>query len=254
MLCASALAALEAATPSEYRPARDDDESSYRSSEQDGEVSSRSTVTTSTNLSSSASSDVGRVRSERADGTDASYDSVEKWIYAALRSLGKNVSDILLPSLDPNDELVSRVHNLISKWRLEMTTAKEAGVEDPRPHVLKNAPPKCVLAKTRGWFIRHVNSKRRAHYLREVDDNWARKLSGIKGDAREVNRDANQKVPLTVHCFITSTISHPLPNRLLPCALSLSLEMNVSTNPFWRRVRQECQWPSFFQQELVVRN
>ena len=136
-----------------------DDESSSIGEQEESSPRSPGTTTTLT-----ASSVVGSVRSEHADGTDASYDSVEKWILAALRSLGHTVSDILLPSLEPNDEVVSKVHNLISKWRLDMTTAKEAGVEDPRDHILKNAPPKCVLAKTRGWFIRHVNGKRRAHF------------------------------------------------------------------------------------------
>ena len=41
----------------------------------------------------------------------------------------------------------------------------------------------------------HPSREREAEgaLLREVDDNWARKLAGIKADAKEVNKHAIQK-------------------------------------------------------------
>lgn len=192
MLTAAALAALESSTPPTRRPRREDDDSASLSSsgtsvEDDG-TSPAKTSTTST--TSTLPPPVGATRSERAKGTDASYDAAEKWILAALRTLGKSPEDLLLPSHEPDDALVSKVHATIAQWRVTGTTAASAGVVDHRPYELTKIPPQCVLAKARGWFIRHVNRERAKHGVREVDAAWARKLAGVKADAREVNVDA----------------------------------------------------------------
>ena len=180
MLCASALAALGAGAP----PAR------IPSDDAPTECSEGTPSTLSDHT-------VGAVRSERALGTDAAYNSAEKWILAALRHHHCEPSElVLVPSYEPNDALVSRVHTTLTEWRLNGTTARDAGVDDPREHELAKPPPQCVLAKARGWFIRHINHERRHHSIRELDDKWAQKLAGVKADAREVNaqtRDAKAK-------------------------------------------------------------
>lgn len=132
---------------------------------------------------------MGQIRSERAPGTDARYDSAEKWIMAALVKVDGTVADLLLPTHEPNDALVSRVHATLAEWRTSKITARDAGVVDPRASELEKHPPECMLANARGWFIRHVNRERAKHGVREVDDQWARKLAGVRADAREVNSD-----------------------------------------------------------------
>lgn len=205
MLCASTLAALEESTPC-TQPARTEEEESVVSVLSDaslllpspsgtspsGTSASGTSAPTCAVLSTSTEC-VGAVRSERAPGTDASYDAAEKWILAALRRLDKDVSDLMLPSHEPNDALVSGVHAIISQWRLSHTTAGVAGVVDHRAHEMTKVPPKCVLAKVRGWFIRHVNRERGRQGIREVDESWARKLAGVKADAREVNSNVRDE-------------------------------------------------------------
>ena len=48
--------------------------------------------------------------SGHADGTTTAYNSVEKWVIAALRKLGKQKTDLVLPSFEPNDALCSQLH------------------------------------------------------------------------------------------------------------------------------------------------
>jgi len=194
MLSADALAALEAATPPEQRirPPSDVDVLSTVSApdavdspRDPSHVDSPTTASTA----SPGGRRIGQVCSERAKGTDDRYDSAEKWILAALKTLERDVSDLLLQTHEPNDALVSQVHTLLAEWRTRKTSARDAGVVDRRPHELSKPPPECILANARGWFIRHVNRKRADHGVREVDDNWARKLAGVRADAREVNSD-----------------------------------------------------------------
>lgn len=197
MLSADALAALEASLPPVHPPLHpSDDEMSRSSSEADPLASPRSSWAaglpgscSSSAGDSSASGSVGAIRSERAVGTDASYDSVEKWILAALREAGGTKEDLVDASCEPNDALASQLHATISRWRVAGTLARDAGVQDHRPAELNKGPPQCVLAKTRGWLIRHVNRERAARGIREVDEKWARTLAGVKADAREVNAD-----------------------------------------------------------------
>lgn len=206
MLCAASLAALEQCTPPTHRLTSDDDECSVdttSSSSTTAGTSPRTTTRTqgsheatsssSTVPSVSGGSTVGTVRSERASGTDSAYDAAGKWVLAALAHLGKDVSDLMLPSHEPDDALASKVHSTITGWRVTHTTAEDAGVADARPHELGKCPPKCVLAKTRGWLTRHVNRERARHGVREVDDSWARRLAGVRADAREVNSEVRDE-------------------------------------------------------------
>ena len=113
MLCASVLAELEADVPVEKRivPASGDTASveseasvmSTESSDPSALASPSSTFTASTASSSSVDSGarVGAPRdfSGHADGTTNAYNSAAKWVLAALRKLGKEATDIVLPSM-----------------------------------------------------------------------------------------------------------------------------------------------------------
>lgn len=184
MLSADALAALERAHApvNPPLPIRSDEESSVGSSN----VSSIRSHDDTTVVTEG----VGIVRSEHEAGTVRARKSVDKWILAALRSLNCSVSDLVSTStFEPNDELFSHVHKQLADWRTSMTRARDAGVVDDRTYILDRAPPECVLAKARSWFIEHVNTIRAAHGVRQVDNTWARTLPGVQADAKVVNRD-----------------------------------------------------------------
>eukprot|EP00966_Prymnesium_polylepis_P239911 5547739-Prymnesium_polylepis.1 len=120
MLCASVLAALEAAVPTEHRiapPSGDvasvDTEASLDSTESADRTATASTISAAS-LCSGASVGAPRDFSGHADGTTTAYNSVEKWVVAALRKLGKAKADLVLPTLEPNDALCSQVHSTIA--------------------------------------------------------------------------------------------------------------------------------------------
>ena len=143
MLCAKSLAALENATPIEQRciPPTDETVSSTTSSAPELD----STVST---VSPDRVVGVPRDFSGHADGTSKAYDSIEKWVLAALKHLGKDKTDLVFPSLQPNNELCSMVHSTIADWHTSHTTGQEAGVTDHRPSVLEKPPPQeSVLSK-----------------------------------------------------------------------------------------------------------
>ena len=169
--------------PVEKRPSRPREETTSEET--------ASEEATSDEVSDSVAPAVGVPRdfSGHAEGTTNAYNSVQKWVLAALRQLGKEENDILLHSSEPNDALCSQIHSIIAGWYTSQTTARDAGVIDERPHILKNPPPKEVLTKTRGWLLRYINQARAEKHIPMIpDDKWARRLAGVKADAREVNK------------------------------------------------------------------
>ena len=127
MLCASVLAELEATVPACNRvlPPSED-------------------VASAVSATSTASGDrsVGKPKdfSGLADGTTNAYNSLEKWIVAALHKLGKDKTDLLLPTFEPNDALCSQIHGVIAEWHTTRTTARDAGVFDSRASELEKPP------------------------------------------------------------------------------------------------------------------
>ena len=156
MLCASVLADLKANVPVEMRiaPPRGDAASmgseasdmSIDSSQQDARST---TVSTASVSSADANALVGAPRDflGLSPGTVSAYKSIDKWILVALKKLGKQKNDILLPSFEPNDELCSQTHNTIADWHTSRTTARDAGVVDHRPSELEKPPPQDGLIK-----------------------------------------------------------------------------------------------------------
>ena len=188
MLCASVLAALEAAIPPEQRPPLalpcDEVASSHSSSSVgDGSLS----TATVESLSSPYSVGAPRSFSEHADGTTIAYNSVEKWILAALKHLGKSPSELVLPSLEPNNALCSEVHSTIAMWHTSRTSARDAGVVDHRPSEQLKSPQQECLVKARGWLLRHINQARAKHRLQVLPERWGRELASVRADARAVN-------------------------------------------------------------------
>lgn len=189
MLTADALAALEAATPDPIRPRPPSDDASSVVSSTPSSTTSNPTATTV----SPSSRRVGEVRTILAPGTTAAVDAAEKWVLAALRALGKTVSDLVSDAThEPDDALFSQVHTKVADWYLEKVTARDAGVIDTRQHELQKTPPQCILAKVRAWFIRHVNQERAKVHLPIVSDKWARSLANVKGDARAANTETRE--------------------------------------------------------------
>jgi hypothetical protein len=138
---------------------------------------------------SSTSSDdqIGVPRSAHAPGTTGAYDSVEKWVLAALRKLEKTKEDLVLLDHEPNDPLAAQVHSTIAEWQMTDTTARDAGVASDSASVLRRTPPAECLVKARGWMLRHINQHRAARGLRELPHDWGRTLANRRADAREVN-------------------------------------------------------------------
>ena len=200
MLCASSLAALEAATPGEKRVVPPSGDAASVRSSTSLESSDSSTVQTSSVSTVSASSGeltarVGAPRdySGHADGTTNGYNSATKWIEAALCKLGREKTDIVLPSFDPNDELCSLIHSTIAEWHTSRTTARDAGVVDHRPSEMEKSPPQECLIKARGWLLRYINQARAEKRIPALaDDKWGRKLAGVRADARAVNKKTKE--------------------------------------------------------------
>eukprot|EP00966_Prymnesium_polylepis_P318479 7356111-Prymnesium_polylepis.1 len=105
MLCASVLAELEAAVPDKERiaPPRGDaasmvSEASCMSIDSSQQELRSTTVSTASVSSADTNALVGAPRdfSGHADGTTTAYNSVEKWVMAALRKLGKQKTDLVL--------------------------------------------------------------------------------------------------------------------------------------------------------------
>ena len=164
---------------------------SIDSSLQDARSTTVSTVSVS---SADANARVGAPRdfSGHADGTTTAYNSVEKWVMAALRKLDKQKTDLVLLSFEPNDALCSQLHQTIAEWHTSRTLARDAGVVDSRTSELEKPPPQECLVKTRGWLLRYINHARAQKGIPAMPDMWGRKLAGVKGDARAVNKKTKE--------------------------------------------------------------
>ena len=185
MLCAAALAALDALTPPETRPLPPPSECA-------SEVAISSTGSTGPTAPHTSSSSVGRPvdASAHAKGTTAAYNSVEKWMIAALKSLDKVPADLLTAAHGPNDALASDVHGVLTGWFVNKTTARGAGVVDSRDNIMSRSPPQDVLIKSRGWMLRHINEARAKQKLSELPADWGRTLANRRADSRTVNSKA----------------------------------------------------------------
>eukprot|EP00966_Prymnesium_polylepis_P327183 7383054-Prymnesium_polylepis.3 len=132
--------------------------------------------------------------SGHADGTTASIQSIEKWVMAALRKLGNEKTDIILASFEPNDALCSQIHATIADWHTSRTSARDAGVVDERSFILDKPPQQECLRLTRMWLMRHINQVRAGKSISMLSDDWARRLAGVKADARAVNQAAKGRI------------------------------------------------------------
>ena len=195
MLCAASLAALQSGTPVEQRPLPPSED--VASTDSSASVPSLSTASEDVPVYPDATiSTVGIPRdfSGHADGTTRAYDSIEKWIMAALRALEKETDDIIMPDYEPNDALCSEIHSTIAEWRTAGTIARDAGVIDERIGALTKSPPQECLVKVRGWLTRFINQRRAEppQRLKALPEKWARDLAGRKADARAVNKAVKQ--------------------------------------------------------------
>ena len=198
MLCAESLRLLEAATPVAKRslPSEEDALSSAPSDDSSrsghgGDATTSGSTTTGSTCSPRA---VGLPRGAHSAGHTAALDSVEKWVHAALRRLGKTADDLVLqPSLEPNDPLASEVHELLADWHATSTCARDAGVVADVPALLARRPPDGVVVKGRNWMQRHINERRCQRRLPELPDDWGRRLAGRRADVRRVNEQARAR-------------------------------------------------------------
>ena len=196
MLCATVLAELERADPVERRvaPISNSIDSPSVTSDQ-APIGSLSPASLSDSIERGQTYAVGVPRdlSGHAAGTTAAYNSCKKWVLAALRKLGKEESDIVLPSMEPNEKLCSQIHSTIAEWYTNRTTACDAGVVDHRTSELKKPPPQECLVKARNWLLRSINQARQEVGIPMIaDDKWGRKLAGVKADARAVNKQTKE--------------------------------------------------------------
>ena len=201
MLCATYLAEIERADPVERRlgvaPISNSFDSSSVTSDQApiGSPLSPTSLSDSIERGQTYTSTVGVPRdfSGHADGTTTAYNSCKKWVLAALCKLGNEETDIVLISMEPNDKLCSQIHSTIAEWHTSRTKARDAGVVDHRPSELEKPPPQECLVKTRGWLLRYINQARQEKGISMIaDDKWARKLAGVKADARAVNKQTKE--------------------------------------------------------------
>ena len=215
MLCSRALAELAARAPPPGPPAGvpldDVASSSFGSVDSAASSDSVDSAASSDSLGSAASSaappaslgseastadaalpvGVPRPASGHSRGHIAAIRSVNKWVLAALRHLGRDRAALCDPeTLAPNDQLASEVLSVLARWRVERKTARDAGVQDPRAGVLKRRAPDDVLDKARSWLRLEINTRRAARLLRVLPD-WARELAYNDGNVRAV-KDAKR--------------------------------------------------------------
>ena len=198
MLSATTLAALEAATPVEQRPQPpSDDTASVTPSDKS---SPKSTAPSQPEPSTSDTIDhsiaTPKDFSEHSEGHSKALDSVEKWVLAAVKKLGKKVSDLVVgDQFESNDTLASEILETVATWYVNNTTADKAGVIDHRPSELAKKPPQDNQLKVRGWIRRYINTQRATKRLPALPSKWGEELSGCGAMARLVNTTttANKK-------------------------------------------------------------
>lgn len=227
MLSAAALAALEAQTPPEQRVVPSADMESTVSSadslqdscldlqgEEGGEargseegaraqgdqVPTSTTACASTFSSSDApEGEWGRLglpktSSQHSKGHVEAVNSVEKWIKAALVSLGEvSAEEFVSPQGEPNNALASQVLHRLSEWYERGVAAKDVGIQDPRPHILSSPVPRDNQRLGKAWIRRYINSKRTDLDLPDLHKDWSNDLAGSKACARKVSKVAIQR-------------------------------------------------------------
>lgn len=188
MLCASLLAELEASAPhkivDEASEEEDSDPSPYSS------VSS--SVSSSTEEVRNASVvAVAKPSEAHSQGHTEAINSIEKWVLAALASMGKGKTDLASPppSVTPNNQLASEVLTRLTQWFVDKKTAREVGVVDDRPSILCKTAPRDNQRLAKAWMRRYINTLRTEHGVGEdLDRDWGKDLSGGRANAKQVSK------------------------------------------------------------------
>ncbi len=193
MLCAATLAALDALAPTEKRPLPPPSDCVSEDLAPPSVASTSPTARRAATVVSSSS--IGRPvdASAHAAGTTAAYDSVEKWVCAAIASLGREPAHLLTAAHEPDDKLASDVHGVIAAWIVNKTTAREAGVVDARDYMMNRPPPQEAAIKARGWMLRYINAARATRGMRELSSEWGRTLANRRADSRAINTSTREK-------------------------------------------------------------
>ena len=169
-------------------------------------VSSRSSASSSASSStplSSASTPretegvrIGQTTSAHAPTTEAAYKSGKKWTSRALEKLDASWDDLILnpdTTCDPNDNIASRVHNLVCEWQRNHTTARELGVKTRTKPEQDRGPPVEIYRLVKANLREYINERRRAKHIGPLDSNWAKNLSGAREDTVSIHAQSNDE-------------------------------------------------------------
>lgn len=219
MLTASVLAELEKATPTkrkeyEYAASALSESASTCDSSQDGNYR------------------VGVPKQVHSKGTTDTYNSVKKWVIAALKKIGKKERDLVLyPGREPNDQLVSEVYSILTEWYISKTTGFEAKVVDDRHSEMKKSPPEAIQSKAMGWILRTINQLRAEILVGEVDKEWGKRIAGRRGNTREVNRERKERNMQSGKIYSSKQDLAPSQDQLTRlCYISYSADQRVHSD------------------------
>lgn len=167
-------------------------------------VSSRSSASSSCSSTPSSASTpretegarIGQTTSAHAPKTEAAYNSGKKWTSKALEKLDASWDALILnpdTTCDPNDELASRVHNLVCEWQRNHTTARELGIETRTKPEQDRGPPVEIYRLVKANLREYINTRRRERHIGPVDTNWAKNLSGAREDTVSIHQQSNDE-------------------------------------------------------------
>ena len=192
LLTARALAEhnAEATAPSTPVSARSSAPSSASSSCSSNPLSSASTPRETEGVR------IGQTTSAHTEKTEAAYNSGKKWTNRALEKLGATWDDLILnpdTTCDPNDELASRVHNLVCEWQRNHTTARELGIKTHTQSKQDCGPPVEIYRLVKANLRDYINAKRDDKHIGLLDSKWARNLAGARNDTVSIHLQSNDE-------------------------------------------------------------
>jgi len=198
MVSATELAQFDALSPTPAAASSTDGSSSASSSGLSSSHGRRHAPTpSSAPLLPSASTPVGQVLDAdvHASGTTAAYESMNKWIDAALQLRHATTTDLIDADGEPNDALAAATVQTVADWYLRETTARDAGVVHDSDHLLDRPPPEECVTKTMAQLTVLINTLRchRPVPMRVVHPRWARDLPGVRAAAARVKAAARAR-------------------------------------------------------------
>ena len=138
---------------------------------------------------------IGETTTAHTPKTKAAYNSGLKWTEKALEVLGATWDDLILnpdTTCDPNEQLSSKVHNLVCEWQRTKKTARELGVKTHTRPEQDRGPPTEIYRLCKANLRAFINGRRDEKHIKVLDARWARELAGAREDTVSIHRVSNE--------------------------------------------------------------